>query len=207
MCASSVHVAPGLLCNRRMHPCKSRCSRLPWISGELRRQHQTHFAVQNGRGLGGEAAAREKAARTAAPNSTAPSALQAITEHSRPPHTDPWGDSWSSTKHLKLRSGAQAVRVNSSRPPRGRAAAAMSGLARSRFVTLRQGARRARARHAPAHTLRRAKTRCAHACKRARPHRTPLPRRRLAEERKKWRKDHPPGFVAKPVTLSDGARH
>ena len=28
---------------------------------------------------------------------------------------------------------------------------------------------------------------------------------RLAEERKKWRRDHPFGFVAKPRTLPDGA--
>ncbi|KAK7309701.1 hypothetical protein RJT34_06639 [Clitoria ternatea] len=29
-------------------------------------------------------------------------------------------------------------------------------------------------------------------------------RRRLAEERKSWRMDHPYGFVAKPETLPDG---
>lgn len=28
---------------------------------------------------------------------------------------------------------------------------------------------------------------------------------RLAEERKKWRKDHPPGFVARPTTAADGS--
>ncbi|KAI8469160.1 MAG: ubiquitin-conjugating enzyme/RWD-like protein [Monoraphidium minutum] len=36
--------------------------------------------------------------------------------------------------------------------------------------------------------------------------RAPLRRReRLAQERKNWRKDHPPGFVAKPGTLPDGS--
>ncbi|GIL49352.1 hypothetical protein Vafri_5655 [Volvox africanus] len=28
---------------------------------------------------------------------------------------------------------------------------------------------------------------------------------RLAEERKNWRKDHPPGMVAKPITRTDGS--
>ncbi|GBF95023.1 SUMO-conjugating enzyme-like [Raphidocelis subcapitata] len=32
-----------------------------------------------------------------------------------------------------------------------------------------------------------------------------LARGRLAEERKQWRKDHPPGFVAKPRTKADGS--
>ena len=33
-----------------------------------------------------------------------------------------------------------------------------------------------------------------------------IARGRLQEERKSWRKDHPHGFVAKPVTLPDGTQ-
>jgi ubiquitin-conjugating enzyme E2 I len=32
-----------------------------------------------------------------------------------------------------------------------------------------------------------------------------IARGRLAEERKAWRKDHPPGFFAKPITNADGS--
>lgn len=34
---------------------------------------------------------------------------------------------------------------------------------------------------------------------------TSLAKQRLAIERKGWRKDHPHGFVAKPVTQNDGS--
>lgn len=34
---------------------------------------------------------------------------------------------------------------------------------------------------------------------------TSLAKQRLAIERKGWRKDHPHGFVAKPITLGDGS--
>jgi len=32
---------------------------------------------------------------------------------------------------------------------------------------------------------------------------TAIAERRLGEERKNWRKDHPPGFVAKPILRAD----